>query len=166
MEQFSTYEKALNLFKSVNCFGNVNNIFIVYKNTSANPMASLGGAIGGAVAAMSDSSSQNIFRNTDGFLFNQTEFGIAVIPLRATKTLLTYSPDKFEPDIIRFFLIRNEDIQSLEVKNFNIFNKKIQAINLVLKNGTKGNLMAYVADKKLPYQEQCFANFCSVFRKK
>ena len=164
MTQFNTYENALGLFRSVNCAGSVNNIFIAYKNTSS--AAGAFGAVGGMVAAIADTASQNVFRTSDGFLFNQTDYGIGVIPLKAVKALLTYSPDKFEPDMSKFFFFRYEDIQSLEVKNFNIFNKKIQAINLVLKNGTKGNLMAYVADKKLPYQEQCFANFCSVFKKK
>ena len=164
MTQFNTYENALGLFRSVNCAGNVNNIFIVYKNTSS--AAGAFGAVGGMVAAMADAASQNIFRTTDGFLFNQTDMGIGVFALKATKALLTYSPDKFEPDMSKFFFIRYEDIQSLEVKNFNIFNKKIQAINLVLNNGVKGHLMAPVSDKKLPYQEQCFANFCAKYKKK
>ncbi len=164
MTQFSTYENALGLFRSVNCAGNVNNIFIAYKNTST--AGSAFGAVGGMVAAMADAASQNVFRSNDGFLFNQTDYGIGVIPLKAVKALLTYTPDKFEPDMSKFFFFRYEDIQSLEVKNFNIFNKKIQAINLVLNNGVKGNLMAPVSDKHLPYQQQCFANFCANYKKK
>ncbi len=165
MAQFNTYENALELFRSVNCVGSFNNIFIAYKNTSAGPGSAFG-AIGGMVQAMADSQSQNIFKNTDGFLFNQTDMGIGVFALKATKALLTYSPDKFEPDMSKFFFIRYEDIQALEVKNFNIFNKKIQAINIYLKNGVKGNLMAPVSDKHLPYQQQCFANFCANYKKK
>ena len=115
---------------------------------------------------MADSQSQNIFKSSDGFLFNQTDMGIGVFVLKATKALLTYSPDKFEPDLSKFFFIRYEDIQALEVKNFNIFNKKIQAINIYLNNGVKGNLMAPVSDKHLPYQQQCFANFCANYKKK
>ena len=34
MAQFNTYENALELFRSVNCVGSFNNIFIAYKNTS------------------------------------------------------------------------------------------------------------------------------------
>lgn len=161
MTQFNTYENALGLFRSVNCAGSVNNIFIAYKNTS-----SAFGAVGGMVSAIADAASQNVFRTSDGFLFNQTDYGIGVIPLRAVKALLTYSPDKFEPDMSKFFFFRYEDIQSLEVKNFNIFNKKIQAINLALNNGIKGSLMAPVSDKHLPYQQQCFANFCANYKKK
>ena len=119
MAQFNTYENALELFRSVNCVGSFNNIFIAYKNTSAGPGSAFG-AIGGMVQAMADSQSQNIFKNTDGFLFNQTDMGIGVFALKATKALLTYSPDKFEPDMSKFFFIRYEDIQALEVKNFNI----------------------------------------------
>ena len=107
MAQFNTYENALELFRSVNCVGSFNNIFIAYKNTSAGPGSAFG-AIGGMVQAMADSQSQNIFKNTDGFLFNQTDMGIGVFALKATKALLTYSPDKFEPDMSKFFFIRYE----------------------------------------------------------
>ena len=164
MTQFNTYENALGLFRSVNCAGSVNNIFSAYKNTSS--AAGAFGAVGGMVAAIADAASQNVFKTNDGFLFNQTDYGIGVIPLKAVKALLTYSPDKFEPDMSKFFFFRYEDIQSLEVKNFNIFNKKIQAINLALNNGITGSLMAPVSDKHLPYQQQCFANFCANYKKK
>ena len=55
MAQFNTYEEALGLFRSVNCAGSVNNIFIAYKNTST--AGSAFGAVGGMVAAMADAAS-------------------------------------------------------------------------------------------------------------
>ena len=60
---FNTYEEALGLFRSVNCAGSVNNIFIAYKNTST--AGSAFGAVGGMVAAMADAASQNVFRTND-----------------------------------------------------------------------------------------------------
>ena len=168
MEQFSTYEKAWNLFKSVNCIASQNCIFLAYKNfaKTSSTAGMLGGAVGGMIGAMAESASSNIFRSSDAFLINQTEYGLGFIPLKVPKVMLKASPEKLEPQIERFVFVKYDEFASLEVSNDSFLNKKVQKIDFKLKNGMKGYLMANLAEKLLPYQEKEFPRFVAQFKKK
>ena len=61
--------------------------------------------------------------------------------------------------------INNENIESISIKNFNIFTKNTKKLAIKLKNGTDIRLMARVSEKLIPYQQENFAKFMSRYGK-
>ena len=123
---YKTYEEVLEIFKGVNCAGNENIIFVTHKDSNKEAAKYVGfGAIGGAVAAFS----QGIIDGIDGFdglLINATDKGLGIIPLRAKGIQLLINISNMEPQLYSYFFIPYEKIEDITIKNFNIFNKKIQ----------------------------------------
>lgn len=170
MEEFNTLEKVKKLFDEKECTGSTNCYFICYRDTSKQALAyGTFGALGGALAAISTFSqaAADAMENADGYLFNWTENGIGIFPLNCKGAMFTVNPSKMHIQHEGYVFIKNEDIENILVKNFNIFNSKIKKIKITFKDGkTKMELMAQVTEKLIPYQQENFAKFIEKYSKK
>lgn len=174
MEEFNTIENVTELFRSVNGLGESNCIFLCYIDTNREgmkygAMGALGGAVGGAIAgAMAASSGiiDGMNRRSDGYLINWTESGLGIILLDTKGIALTLTPAKLKVDASSYFFVDNEQIESIVVKNFNIFNKSTKTIKIVLKNKQKLHLMARLNEKLIPYQNENFSKFVERYKNK
>ncbi|MFQ9516531.1 MAG: hypothetical protein ACLRZ9_12010 [Eubacterium sp.] len=148
MEEFSTLEKVKELFNKVNCIGNENCYFVAYKNAAKNS---------GMVKGME--------YPYDALLINQTENGLGIFYLQQGGVPLKYNLSKMSLDENSYFFIKNEDIKSITVKNWAIFNSKTKRIVIQLNNKKVHQLYANVIEKLLPYQNENFSNFIEKYSK-
>ena len=163
MENYKTFENALELFRTKEWIGNYNCIFLANKDLSnnSNLWGFLGGGLGGAIGALSESSKQGAawgkigLENCNTVLINQTEYGIGLIPMKQKKIGMS----NMELDTNRFASIKNEQLQSIVVKKFSVLNKNTKKIIITLKDGTIIRLVAKINEKTLPYQQQNFKKF-------
>ena len=103
---FKTIDGAMEIFKSLNCIGNENCIFVTFKDTNREglkygALGAVGGAIAGAAASFSNGMLAGI-QGFDGMLINLTETGLGIIPLKSKKIQLTLKIDNMEPLLDRF----------------------------------------------------------------
>ncbi len=159
MNEFDTIEKCLELFKSVNCIGNNNCIFVTYKDTSKSvgPSAVLGGAAGSMVNGME--------YPYDALLINQTENGIGMFILNQPGVPFTYKLDKMILQKDKFIFYKNEDIKDIKVKKFALLNNKKKSIFIITNDNKKHVLYADVDEKRLPYHNENFAKFVQKYSK-
>lgn len=175
MEEFNTLEKVTNLFKNMDCVGNKNCYFICYRDTTKESIkygaigGALGGALGGAIAGAINSFSTecvNGMEKFDGYLFNWTDTGIGIIPLKYKGVMLTVNPSKMQTQIDKYRFIKNEDIESIIVQKFNVFNSKVKKIKITFKDEkSKMYLIANMKEKLIPYQEDNFVKFVNEYNK-
>lgn len=173
MEEFNTKEKVEELFGSVNGLGESNCIFLCFIDTNREglkygALGALGGVVGGAIAgavAFSSGLVDGMNRKSDGYLINWTENGLGIIPLDATGVMLTLTPAKLKADTSSYFFVSNEQIESIVVKNFNIFNSSTKKVIIALKNNQKLHLMARLNEKLIPYQNENLSKFAEKYKK-
>ena len=173
MEEFNTIESAEELFRSVDGLGENNCIFTCIMDTNREglkygAMGAIGGAIGGAIAgaaAFSQGMIDGMNRKSDGYLINWTEKGLGIIPLDAKGIMLTLTVSKMKADTSSYFFISNDQIQSIVVKNFNIFNSGTKRVSITLTNNAKLHLLSRVNEKQIPYQSQNLTKFAERFKK-
>ena len=154
---FKTWDGALNLFRSVKCIGRENCIFLAFINVLGSIFYSfvavqygIAGGIGGY----------------DGLLINQTEMGIGIIPLAQKGVQTTLNADKLYPLFDRFIFIPNQLIEGIEIKNYNMFNKGMQQVNIALTDGSVLLFLARLKEKNVIYQEREFGKFVSRYKNK
>ena len=104
-------------------------------------------------------------RKSDGYLINWTEKGLGIIPLDATAVMLTLTPAKLKADTSSYFFVNNEQIESIVVKNFNIFNSSTKRVIIALKNKQKLHLMSRLNEKLIPYQNENLSKFAERYKK-
>jgi len=168
MEEFQTIEKAYELFKNANCAGNENCIFVAFRDTSRGGVqAGIAGGIGGAVGAIVANAvaksmvSHDAFTNLlyDGFLINKTEAGIGLIPLNNDGVMWLASTEKLRANTNLSFFIKNEEIESVKIKNLALLNSKIKSIKITFTDGFKLRLIVRMKDKFISYTESNFPSF-------
>lgn len=175
MEDFRTLEGASALFQSVDGISVQNNIFVVFKNTTREGMKAglAGGLAGGLLSAglpsvivKTGKAAETVLEGKfTGLLINQTENGLGIIPMHQKGLQLTLNADKLEPEPENYIFIGNEAISEIKVKNFNIFNKKVQKVNIAV-DKYKLYLMARISEKSIPYQQENFAKFMDQYKAK
>lgn len=176
MNNFKTYNEVLELFRNYNCIGNENCVFVTYKDGTqdgikAGTAGLLGGAFAGAIGAFAagmDVQYDEIlagFGTYAGLIINQTENGLGIIPLYSKGVSLSLNVEKLEIKPEKFLFVNNENIESITIKNFNIFTKNTKKIAIKLKTGTDIRLMARVSEKLIPYQQENFAKFISRYER-
>ncbi|MBQ9318111.1 MAG: hypothetical protein IJR82_00565 [Bacilli bacterium] len=174
MNDFKNYDGVVNLFRSVNCIGKENCFFVTFKNNNREglkygALGAIGGAVGAGIAAAVSSFSSGVLQGIEayeGLLFNQTEMGLGIIPLSQNGVQMFLNVDKLEAHPERFVFIPNQYIESIVVKNFNIFNKKMQKVNIKLTDGYTFYQVARLKEKNVNYQESEFGRFVSRYKKK
>lgn len=171
MQEFQTIERAFELFRNANYLGNQNCIFVAMKdyNHASNKMgvaAGVGGLLGAAIS--SQIGKKDAFQNMayDGFLINKTESGIALIPLNVQGVMWKAKTDKLFAYPNSCFFFRNDEIESIKIKNFALINSKIKSLKFKFTNGYTLYLMVCVKDKFVSYHERNFAEFMSYYNNK
>lgn len=143
MEEFNTIEKVIELFKQTNCYGNENNIFVVYKDLQKS---------NGMVSGME--------YPYEGLIINETERYLAMIPLKQGGLVLTQSVKKMQIDKTRsIIIIPREDIISITIKNYALFNSSAKRISIKTRDNKNYLLYAKINEKDLPYQKDNFTKF-------
>lgn len=169
MYDFKNYDGVVNLFRSVNCIGRENCFFVTFKNTSRESFKyGALGVVGVGISAAVSTFSSGMVKSIDayeGLLFNQTEMGLGIIPLSQKSVQMFLNVDKLEAHPECFIFIPNQYIESIIVKNFNIFNKKMQKINIKLTDGYTFYQLARLKEKSVNYQETEFRRFMDRYKK-
>ncbi len=145
MEDFNTVEKLEEYFKKVNCYGKYNYCFTCQMEQSILPV--LFGAIGGIIAGIKN-------KNVTGYLFNQFDKGICLIPI-VTDTLTKNKVDKDN-----YIFISNDDIEKVSIKNEDFVFKKIK---IILKNKTTYRMKTTKRIKNIEYHETNLNNFIKMY---
>lgn len=148
MEEFNTIEKIRKLFKDVNCEGKENCYFIAYKDMTRNS-----GMVNGMEYPY------------DALLINRTENGLGVFYLQQDGIPWKYNISKMHVDKNSYFFIKNEDIKSVIIKNWALLNSKTKRVALKLNNGKFHQLYVNLTEKLIPYQNENFAKFISIYDK-
>jgi len=169
MENFDTYEKAMNLFAEVNCVGEQNCIFVGYKDIGKNIYAT--GIVAGVAGIFASTVADIVMNELDekinelnkysGYLVNQTENGIGIIPMNGGFN----SPKGMNVFMDKFVFIPNQNIEQIIVKNYSFGNKKLQLVKIKGSNKFSFQMIAFVKEKLLPYQEVCFSRFMAKYKK-
>ncbi|MBR3117435.1 MAG: hypothetical protein IKF36_06170 [Bacilli bacterium] len=143
MNEFDTLEKVIELFKTSNYYYDENNIFIVYKD-----MQKSSGMVSGMEYPY------------EGLIVNETNKGLAMIPLKQGGIVLTQSINKMEIDKERdIIFIPKEDITSITIKNYALFNSKTKRISIKTNDGKNYLLFGKINEKSIPYQQENFTKF-------
>ena len=182
MEEFNTIEKAKELFRSVGDEKKKKCIIFAYYDTTKEAMqagivggafagaGAIGGAIAGAVIGGTKQQPTYIFNELnnrrDGYLIKLTNNGIGIIPLDNDGIMWSFSSAKLKPNLSSYFFISFEQIQSIIVKDLNIFNKSIKRIKIVLINNQNLCLLSKVNLKQMPYQTENLAKFVEQYQNK
>ena len=151
MEEFNTIEKAKELFRSVGDESEEKCIIFAYYDTTKETMQA--GIVGGAFAGA-------------GAIGGVTNNGIGIIPLDNDGIMWSFSSAKLKPNLSSYFFISFEQIQSIIVKDLNIFNKSIKRIKIVLINNQNLCLLSKVNLKQMPYQTENLAKFVEQYQNK
>lgn len=149
MEEYNDLEKVQKLFKEKNCIGKENNYFVLMKNNTK---------YSGMVAGME--------YPYYALLINQTEDGIGYFHLVQPKLSLKISLKDLVIDKDSFTFLKNEDIKSIEVKNYALFNKKTKSVIIKTKDKKVHYLYAKLEDNTLPYHNENFGKFVLKYSKK
>ena len=150
-----------NLFQSVNCIGNTNYIFFALRDTSSDMSAyMLGGAIGGAIGAFAAGVEQGM-NNYPGYLINQTESGIGLIPLVSNGKINALK--NFQPYMHGFTFIGQNYIEKMTIKNYTFLTKKVKSVQIKVPNSKPLKLMVQKKQKNIPYHEENFLRFMNMY---
>lgn len=157
MEEFNTIDAIGGLFSRVNCVGQYNCFFAGYVDTTSSAGlfgGALGGLAGGIVAGMN--------KKCDGYLINQTERGIGLIPLNSKG--FSNNLAKMKADINSFIFIDQGNIKSVTIKKANLISLVTKKVVINLADGSKYNLLVNNKEKNLPYHETNFNNFINGYK--
>ena len=164
MYEFDTMEKCIELFRSIGCLGNENNIFFAYKDTAktTGPASFLGGAVGAFASGMAEGMNHPY----DAVIINQTENGIGMLLLKQQGVVLTYKIEKMFVQKDKFIFIPYQYISEIKVKKAALLNNKRKSITISTTNGMKYYLLADIDLPLLPYHNYGFARFMQRFPEK
>ena len=159
MEDFSTYQGAVNVFANVSCVGAENCIIgaVVDQSKSTSFTASM---VGNAFGPAGYVAGNVIGRERDlrvsriyDYLFallNFTESGVGVIPLVGGG--LRINPANLRPSYEGFVFYYYQELSGVSVKKFFMVRKTVRTITIKLAGGYKLQFTANMAEKALPYQ--------------
>lgn len=148
MEEYNTLEKVRELFASVNCVGAENCYFALMKN-----MSKYSGMLDGMEYPYM------------ALLINQTENGIGFFYLIQPKLSLRVLLKDLVVSRESFTFLKNEDIESITVKNYALLNKKTKSVTIKTKDKKTHHLYAKLLDDTLPYHNENFGRFVEKYSK-
>ena len=162
MDDFSTYQGALNIFRNVNCVGQTENCIIgtiVDYSRSSEFTASMAGygALGPAgyvIGNMLGRERDERISRLNSFIFallNFTEFGVGIMPLQGGG--LKINPERLTPCYDAFFFLYYQELSGIKAKNYYGIRKSVKSIKITLTNNKKLFFNANMSEKTLPYQE-------------
>lgn len=174
MDDFSTYQGALEVFRKANWIGTTENcIFgaIVDSSKSSEFTASMAGfgALGPAGYVVGNILGQErdirINRINDYIfvLINLTENGIGILPVIGGG--MKIDPARLTPRYDGFVCFTYNEISQISAKNFYGIRKSVKAITITLANKYKLHFNANMSEKNLPYQENSMNIFVGRYQK-
>lgn len=174
MEDFSTFQGALNIFQKVNCVGQVENCIIgaiVDSSKSTEFTASMigYGALGAAgyvAGNIIGQESDSRVRSINDYIFvllNFTEYGVGIMPLRGM--CMKINPAKLEPVYNEFAFVSYQELSGITVNNYYGIRKSVKTIKITFANKNKLHFTANMAEKALLYQENCMNMFVGRYQK-
>ena len=105
----------------------------------------------------------------DGYLINQTEKGIGLIPLKykdfsSQISAITVGalPEKMVAQLDKFFFIEKEKIESISIRTVNL---KMKNVTIKLVNNENIGLTINNKFKSIPYHEENFSKFVNKYKK-
>lgn len=149
MEEFNTLEKVRALFEEKNCKGKENHYVVLMKD-----LRKYSGMVSGMEYPYY------------ALLLNQTEDGIGYFHLVQPKLSLKILLEKLVVNKDSFTFLRNEDIVSVKVKKYALFDSKRKSIVIKTKDKKIHYLYAKVEDNLLPYHNDNFAKFLEKYSDK
>lgn len=174
MDDYSTYQGALEIFRKVNCVGEVENcIFggIVALTKSERFKAAAigktvlgpaGFTVGNAIGRERDLSVSKIYEYAH-VLFDFTENGVGIMPLAGSK--VTINPQKSQPDYDGFIWFNYKELSNISIKKYYKVRNKIKIITITLADNNKLHFYAKMVEKTLPYQEHNMNLFVGRYQK-
>ena len=174
MDDFSTYQGALDIFRKVNCAGERENCIIgtiVDYSKSNEVTASMiglgafgpaGYVVGEAIARERDLRISRI----NEFLFallDFTETGVGIMPLNGGG--LKINPEKLSPCYEAFVFYYYQELSGISAKNYYGIRKSVKAVTISFSNGKKLHFNANMTEKTLPYQENAMKYFVGKYQK-
>lgn len=102
-------------------------------------------------------------RELSGYIINQMENGIALIPLRTEG--IGFNIKKMVPNINSYTFFAQSEIKNIKIKRANLISAVSKKVVIELKDGNKYNLMVNLKEKYLPYQQDNFAKFMKKYKK-
>lgn len=178
ISDFKTLDGVINLFKSVNCFGQDNCIIVTFKDmnvhtTRTGVMTGAFGILGSAASSIAEdierSDKDNMINNSlgiddfDGLILNKTESGLGIIPLINQGSKLITKLDNYVPNINKFVFVNNNYIESINVKKLTMFSSKCQRLTIRIQGGVEFNLTANMTEKQIPYQSEYMTKFVNMY---
>ena len=160
INSFSTYEEALALFQTVDGVGQQNCIFVSLRDVSISPAMVAGGAAGAFLAGVIS----GIENKSDGFLVNQTEKGIGLIPLFMGKGKMSRRSDKLQADLNNYIFIDQSEIVKVKIKNYAFINTKVKKVLIKTTSGKNFNWIVNVKDKYISYQKNDVSEFIKMYK--
>lgn len=166
-EQIYYLNGAYELFRSYNGLGNENCIFymipenpIDFKTIAKGVVLGAAlNAVGAQVIGVQWTGDVNNTNHISGYLVNQTEYGIGLIPLQTEQSANGNNDLKIVPNSYIF-------IEQNNIKNIKIEQKIMYSLDLTIRivtfefaNGQKETFRVYAKDKNIKYQESNFAKF-------
>ena len=169
---FKTLEGVTNLFRSVNCIGTQNIIFIAHKNSNSATTSSMifGGAIGGMASSMERTAGAGFkigIGEYDALIINVTEKGLGFIPLQLQgKRFTKWTMDKMIPNMNSFVFVGNEYVKSFEVKKYSIFSNKSKRLIIKVEGNVTFDLIANLEEQFVSYQNNSVNTLINMYSKK
>ena len=157
MEQFNTIEGVTNLFNSINCVGQDNCYFVSYVDINASNSVLMGGLFGGALGAFAAGMAAGMEQNANGYLINENENGLVLIPLNSTG--ISNNLKKMVPNTNAFVYVAKSEIKKIKIKRAYLISAVVKKVKIELNDGKKYNLLVNVKEKYVPYHKENFARF-------
>lgn len=169
IEQIYDINGAYDLFKSYNLIGNENCIFyMVNEETISLKEIATGVVLGAAINAVglsvigvTGNNENNNGKKIAGYLVNQTEKGIGLIPLETDRLTDAIQYMKIIPDSYMFIEQKNIKNIKVEKKLVHSLDSSIRIITIECTNGQKLIFRTYLDDKYIKYQSSNFEKFAS-----
>ena len=155
------------LFRSYNGLGNDNCIFYMVTENSIDFKTIAKGvvfgvalnAVGGSVIDVQQTKNINNTSHFSGYLVNQTEYGIGLIPLQTEKPTDAINDMKIVPNSYIFIEQKNIKNIKIEQKIMYSLDSSIRIVTFEFVNGQKEIFRVYDKDKYVKYQESNFIKF-------
>ena len=151
MSDFKTLEGITELFKEADFIGEENCFFYSLIHIKAS-----GGFVAGMEAAVAN-------QGWSGYLINQTEKGIGMIPIKNTK-VFTAKPENMEVHTDQFKFISQENIKSVKIKRQNLISAVAKTVIITLNDTTKYELDVRNKEPKIPYHAENFKKFVAKYK--
>ena len=174
MDDYSTYQGALDIFRKADCIGADENCIFgavvdrtksaAFKGAVAGKLAfgSVGFMIGNAIGHEIDLKANKIYDYAH-VLINITDSGVGIMPLKGS--VLTIDPDKSKPDYDGFVFFQHQEISDISIEKYMGLRDRIKTVIFTLADNSRLHFFIKMEEKSLPYQEENMNLFVQKYQK-